>query len=161
MKIFCLYYDESTVPIAICKDKWLLELFIAQRKLKVNRCRIKKDKKDHFLYNDRYILYYYGYAITNLEARYVEMNYMEAESDLDVRIHDVEVLIRQYQNILKPKRIKQLKKLLKEMKKVDLRESKQFAKRMIDDIIDRPKVVTEYLEALDMFKQCVDHMYLQ
>lgn len=160
MKIFCLYYDESTVPIAICKDKWLLELFIVQRNLNVDLCSIRKDKDGNYRYNDRYLVYYYGHAITNLEARYVEMNYAEAESDIDIRIHDLRTIIAKYQKDLKPKRIKELKKTIKALEKIEVRKSKKYAKYLLETIETRPREIYEYLEALDLFQHCLDHDYL-
>jgi hypothetical protein len=160
MKIFYLLYNDQTVPVAICKDKWLLELFIAQRKLDPKKCDIKKSKSKEYLYNDRYLTYYYGHAITNIEARYIYHNTLEAESDVSLRIHDLEAMISGYKNELSAKKIKQLKSILKAFKKLNIPTSKKFAKRMLTDIIDQPKLITEYLEAIDLFRQCIDHDYL-
>lgn len=153
MKAFVLKYHDA--PVAVSTDKWLLELFIVQRKLDKSFCDIEKANKEYFKYDSLFCTYYYGFTITNIEKRFIEYRTKEIESDWKLLKMDLKKQLVSYGDKLTKKDKKNLKNAIKTLDKMDLRNSKKHAGTMIDTILDNNGVVIEYLENLDRFRECM------
>lgn len=158
MSFYVLQYTNKAV-IAISKDIWLLQLYIVQRNLNENNCKIKKKKKikDYVIYNDNYLKYYFGYAITRKEYEYVTRMGLEQQSDIDMQINDLEIILSLYKNKLKKKELKILKDSMKILKSIDVFNDKKIISTHIDTILNRNSLVDEYFYNLEKFKNCMEN----
>ena len=158
-KLYKLFIgNEKKVPAAVSNDKWLLELFIAQRgmsrkDISIDKVRIKP--KDAYNYDDNYLLYYFGYSITNYEYRYVLDMLGEYTSELELRIFEMESSYAMHKRKMTHKERKSFKKAIKTLKRIDYSDSKRFASEMIDTILNRRGMICDYMENLQMFKDCM------
>lgn len=158
-KLYKLYIDnEKKVPVAVSDDIWLLELFIVQRKLKSRNYFIDRTtiSKETYFYNDNFIVYYYGYAISNYEYRYILDMTGEYQSDLELRIYELESSYRTHKNRMKKKEKKAFKETLKSLKRIDYSDNRKFAREMIDIVINRPGMIFERLDAMEAFKSYME-----
>lgn len=147
-----LYIDGHKSPAAISKDLWLLELYIAQRHVSKKNFAILKEKA-HKRYDDPdiFLQYYFGYAVTAMEYRYITSMGYEYMSDIQTRIFDLENTLTWQGKYLKKKDIKKLKKAIKVLKKIDLEKDENFISHMLETVIDRPMLVQEYFDNMQMF----------
>ena len=154
MSFYVLQYTNKSV-VAMSKDKWLLQLFIVQRKLNKDECRIKKKKKSNKCsYN--YLKYYYGIAITNREYEYITRLGLEAQSDIDMEINNLLDLLIIYKNSISKKEKKNIKKTIKTLEKIDVLKDKEIIKTRIDEILNKNSVVDEYFYNLEMFRNYIE-----
>jgi prefoldin subunit 5 len=63
-----------------------------------------------------------------------------------------------YKKFLTKKEVVQTKETISMLKKKkkNLHKSKEFAKMMIDNVIDRKGMVIDYMENLEMFRECME-----
>lgn len=157
MSFYVLQYTNKAL-VAISKDKWLLKLFIVQRKLDENQCIIKKkkDSKIQVLYNDNYLKYYFGYAITRKEYEYVTRMGLEEQSDINMQINDLETILELYKNKLAKKEKKTIKRTIRILKAIDVDNDKKIAERRIDEIINKSPLVEEYFYNLEAFRNYIE-----
>ena len=89
--------------MGLCKDRFLLELFIVQRKYMNHKYEVTKIvNNDPSIYDfDYYMIYYYGYAITNYEYRYI-YNVMK---ELDERELSIFLRVIRWKMMMKSNRI--------------------------------------------------------
>ena len=110
MKVYVL--ESNGNKIAMCKDKFLIELFIVQRKIKQFSVDVRKANKEIKSYNT-YLVYYYGYAMTMREMEFITTRGMEYMSDLEFMIFELKAFIEKHRKFLKKKEIETLKKTIK------------------------------------------------
>lgn len=161
-KYFALYIKEKNnyeSLLAVSDDLWLVELFIAQRKLKKkNLTLVKRKLKEIPPFSDKHLIYYFGYSVTEFEYDYITNNELEYESEIDRSIYTLESGLIMYDKFLLKKERNQIKDticLLKK-KKSTLYKNKEFAKIMLDNVIDRPGMVIDYMENLNAFRECME-----
>ena len=160
-KYYGLYLDDkgNETLLAVSKDKWLVELFIVQRKLRKKAIIIKKQKAEDIPpYSNRFLLYYFGYPLTEFEYDYVTHETREYESEIDRSIYTLENGLIMYKKFLDKKEVKRIKKAINILKKRkdNLPRNKKFAKEMIDTVIDRPGIMYDYMNNLDEFRYCME-----
>lgn len=159
-KYYTLYLrtkDNYSALVATSKDKWLLELFIVQRHLEKRDISVEKVSDKNLVgRSDKFLLYYFGHAITEFEYQYITSQTMEYESDLSYRIYEMGNILAMYGKVMKPSQKKALKNCIKKLKKIDIEKDKKFAAGMLDTIINRPGAVTDYMYAIDRFKECME-----
>jgi hypothetical protein len=145
------------MPAAVSDDKWLLELFVVQRNLRKSDCSIYQlDKHDKYNYPDAYLVYYFGYAVTSYEYRYICSMNAEYESDISNRIYELHNTLMLYEKKLTKKERKCIKKTIKILEKLDVSKDLGHAKGLIDNVIERPGMVIDYLENMDNFRQFME-----
>ena len=153
MKVFVL--STNGHKIAMCQDKFLIELFIVQRKLINYDVSLRKAKKEIKTY-DTYLIYYYGYAITMREMEFINVRGMEYLSDLDFTIMELRAFIEEHRKYLKKKEIDTIKNTIKILKNKKKNKNLIFSKEMIECIIEEPGMMNEYLDNLEAFKNCME-----
>lgn len=144
--------------LAISDDRWLVELFVIQRNLRKKKIIVKKERaKDLPPFSDKFLIYYFGYAVTDFEYNYIVNNALEYETEIVKAIYNLENGLIMYRRFLKPNRIKAIKKAIKYLKEEQkgFKKNKKFAKDMIDTVIDRGGLVIDYMENLEKFRQCM------
>ena len=157
MKYYKLIYLDNITPAAVSEDKWLLELFIVQRNLKKSDCEIYQlEKKDKYRYPDQFLVYYFGYAVTSFEYRYICSINAEYESDISNRIYELNNTLALYKSKLSKKERKCIKKSIKILEGIELSKDLDHAKSLIDTVIERPGMVIDYMENLDTFRQAME-----
>ena len=157
-KLYKLYIDnEDKVPVAVSDDKWLLGLFVVQRSLNKRNYNISHKKDDgDYTWDDRYLLYYFGYAISNYEYRYILNMMGEYQSDLELRIYELESSYDMHKSKMTRKERKAYKSAVKKLKKIDYGNNKKFATQMIDTIIHRRGMIVDYMENMEAFRQFME-----
>ena len=97
-------YRDNITPAAVSNDIWLLKLFIVQRKLDKKDCSIEQmNKADKYKYPDLFLVYYFGYAVTSFEYRYICSINAEYESDISNRIYELNNTLELYKKKLSKK----------------------------------------------------------
>ena len=92
MKLYQL--KVNNVLLAISKDKWLIELFIVQRKFKDKKYElIKTNSESTMIYMDIFLMYFMGYAITQDELRYINEITGEHESNIAYQIFSLQCIM--------------------------------------------------------------------
>ena len=157
MKYYKLIYGDNIIPAAVSEDKWLLELFIVQRKLAKKKCSIfLMDKTEKYKYPDQFLIYYFGYPVTSLEYRYVcDMN-AEYESSIHWQIYELENTLSIYEKSISKKERKWIKKTIKTLERLDVSRDMEHVKRTLETVIERPGLIIDYLENLDEFRRCME-----
>ena len=159
-KYNALFYksnDNYKTLVAISKDKWLLELFVGQRKIDKNRISIRKiTNKEAMGKSDKFLIYYYGYSITDLEYQYIISEEREYESDLAFKIYEMENTLATHGRMMKPATRKALRKVIKKLKKINVEKDMKFISTRIDTIINRPGMVLDYFYAMDAFRNAME-----
>lgn len=156
MNVYVLESNGS--KIAMCKDKFLIELFIVQRKIKQFSVEARNAKKEIKLYNT-YLVYYYGYAMTMREIEFITARGMEYISDLEFMIFELKAFIEKHCKFLKKKEVETIKKTIRIFKDKKKNKNLIFSKEMVDMVINEPGMVEEYLDNLEMFKNCMEGEY--
>ena len=141
MNVYVLESNGS--KIAMCKDKFLIELFIVQRKIKQFSVEARNAKKEIKLYNT-YLVYYYGYAMTMREMEFIT---------------ELKAFIEKHRKFLKKKEVETIKKTIRIFKDKKKNKNLIFSKEMVDMVINEPGMVEEYLDNLEMFKNCMEGEY--
>ena len=154
MKIYKLCIDDKLM--GLCKDKFLLELFIVQRKYMKHKYEITKIiSKNSGIYDlDYYMIYYYGYAITNYEYRYLYNVMKELDEKRKFNITKLEVTLRD--KSLTKKERKTIKRTIKILKSHKMEDDDEITSNM-NDIIDNPYCVKDYLDMLDSFHSAIEN----
>ena len=153
MKVYVLY--SGNLKIALCNDVFLIELFIVQRKIKDYKVEEQKAKKEIKNYNT-FLVYYYGYAITMREMEFIEARGMEYISDLEFMIFELESFIDKHRKYMTKKEIKAINKTVRILKDKKKNKNLIFSKEMIDMVVNQPSIVDEYLDNIEMFKNCME-----
>lgn len=153
LKVYVL--ESKGNKIAMCKDIFLIELFIVQRKISDHNIRQRSANKEIKNYNT-YLVYYYGYAITMRELEFIERRGMEYMSDLEFMIMELKAFIEKHRKFLKKKEIETLKKSIKILKDKKKNKNLIFSKEMVELVIDEPSIIDEYLDNLEMFRNCIE-----
>lgn len=154
MKLYTLKSDG--VLVAVSNDKWLLELFLVQRGYKFERCEISRCLDKDQAISDLFLVYYFGYPITAHELSYVNRMEEEYRSFINLEIVRLEEILTKFDFKLNKKDKKHIKKTIKALKKIDTSDDIGFANRMIEDIVNQPASVMEYLENLELFRSCME-----
>lgn len=149
MKLNILYSNGKKV--AICKDKFLIELYIVQRKLTDFYVQVKDSKKD-IKYFDDYLRYYYGYAITNKELNFITEKFSEYKSDIEFIILELKTFYDNYKKRMTKKEKKNIKDTIKILNDKCENKDLVFSKEMVDIILNDNMVVDEFMYSLEMFK---------
>ena len=154
MKIYKLCIDDKLM--GLCKDKFLLELFIVQRKYMKHKYEITKIiSKNSGIYDlDYYMIYYYGYAITNYEYRYLYNVTKELDENRKFNITKLEVTLRD--KSLTKKERKTIKRTIKILKSHKMEDDDEITSNM-NDIINNPYCVKDYLDMLDSFHSAIEN----
>lgn len=150
--VYTLYIDSC--PYVLCHDKWLVELYLVQRKLHKRNYEIRKEierSMDCVEYNI-YLVYYYGYAITQDEMRFIDSTMLEYDSGRKGKIFDLKCFLDKFKNKLTKSEIKAIKKTIKVLKKYKS-DSDEMVHSNLDTILNDPNCVNEYLMNLDLFRQ--------
>jgi hypothetical protein len=161
-KYFALYLidkNDYKSLLAVSDDLWLVELFVVQRELRNKKVLIEKCKlKDLPPFSDKHLVYYFGYPVTEFEYDYIVNNQLEYESEIDRSIFTLESGIIAYKKFLTNKETEQIKETIRMLKKKkkNLHKSKEFAKIMIDNIVDRHGLVVDYMTNLETFRECME-----
>lgn len=141
MKIYKLVFNNNNT-LAISKDKWLLKLYVVQRRIDQSKINIEKQKvEDNVIYLDNFLSYYYGYSITNLEKDYIECRGLDIESDIDNAIELVNKI-----SLLKKKKIK------KRLKRFRDTSSIPNVTTFLNELIDNASEVNDYMLNRTMFR---------
>jgi hypothetical protein len=111
---------------------------------------------EQYGYPDQFLIYYFGYAVTSMEYRYICNMKAEYESDIYARIYELENVIVRHKDSLTKKEIKYIKKSIKALKRLDLSKDKNHAKALISNVIERPGLIRDYLSNLDSFREYMD-----
>jgi hypothetical protein len=157
LKYYKLIFKDNPVPVAVSNDKWLLELYLVQRNLKKKDCSIYQlEKKEKYNHSESFLVYYYGYAVTSFEYRYICSLNAEYESDIYFQIYDLSNTLNIYKEKLSKKERKCLKESIKILEKLDVSKDMDHIRHTIDTVINRPGMVVDYLENMDMFRQCME-----
>ena len=150
-------YTESDAPIAVCDDLWLIKLFIVQRRLKKSKCIIDSmSKSEKYNYPNQFLIYYFGYAVTSMEYRYICSMNAEYESEIEMQIYELRNTLMIYDKNLTKKERKSIKNTIKVLEKLNVSKDMEHVKANIDTVIDRPGMVIDYLENLDTFRRCME-----
>ena len=154
MKIYKLCIDDKLM--GLCKDKFLLELFIVQRKYMNHNYEVTKiTSKNSSIYDlDYYMIYYYGYAITNYEYRYLYNVTKELDENRKFNITKLEVALRD--KSLTKKERKTIKRTIKILKSHKMEDDDEITSNM-NDIINNPYCVKDYLDMLDSFHSAIEN----
>jgi hypothetical protein len=161
-KYFALYLidkNDYKSLLAVSDDLWLVELFVVQRNLKKRNTFISKCKmKDIPPFSDKMLIYYFGYSVTEFEYNYIVNNELEYESEIDRSIYTLESGLIMYDKFMSKKERKKTKEVIRILKKKKdtLSNNKEFAKIMLDNVIDRPGMVIDYMENLNTFRECME-----
>ena len=153
MKLNILYSHGKRV--AICKDKFLIELYIVQRNITDFCVQIKDSKKD-IKYFDDYLRYYFGYAITNKELNFITEQYGQYKSDIEFMVLELETFYNTYKKHMTKKEKKNIKDTIKLLN--DKYENKDliFSEEMVDILLNEREVVDEFMYGLEMFKNMMN-----
>lgn len=150
MKYFGLLLDE--VPVVISKDKWLLELYIVQRNMPRNRIDIIKIKsRDVTEYDDNYLNYFYGFAITNRESFWAYLFEEEQKAPYRETIRFLKQVTNSYKDRFSKKNFKYLEKAYCVAKLSHEKVDRDIIQEQINMIIDYPNLINEYLELRELF----------
>lgn len=151
MKAFVLNYNNA--PVAVAKDKWLLELLIVQRGLDRTEYEIKKIKapKDIKM-DDKYHIYLEGYVISNDEYSFLNNRILENRSTLEFLRDKLEAYLKLNKNGKLTK--KEEKRILKMIKTISKNIDKPKKKHIRDfiEIIMFHNLAREDMENLKTFK---------
>ena len=150
-------YRDNITPAAVSNDIWLLKLFIVQRKLHKKDCSIDQmNKADKYKYPDLFLVYYFGYAVTSFEYRYICSMNAEYESDISNRIYELNNTLVLYKKKLSKKERRNIKRTIKILSEIEVSKDLEHAKNLIDTVIERPGMIIDYMENLDTFRQCME-----
>lgn len=154
MKIYQLYIDDKLM--GLCKDRFLLELFIVQRKYMNHKYEVTRIvSNDPSIYDfDYYMIYYYGYAITNYEYRYIYNVMKELDENRKYNITKLEVTL-QDKSLTKKER-KTIKRTINILKSHKMEDDDEIESNM-NDIINNPYCVKEYLDMVDSFHAAIEN----
>jgi len=150
-KMYTLYV--GNIPVVFCADRWLIELYIVQRKLVEKKYQFHQDTYDTSMYQefDDYLVYYYGYAVTQRELKYIVNSTEEYESFRKYKIHSLQGFLERFNHTLKKSEKKAIKETIKILKKYTC-ENDDFIESQIDTILNHNDMVKDYMDATDMFR---------
>lgn len=146
-----IYKDEMKV---ICKDKFLIELYIVQRNLNMNYVKMPRIpfNTDIYKFFDNYLNYYYGYALTIKEINFITNHDLEYNSKRKEKISNLKNILN---NDIGKKKKKNIKKEIEVLKKNRINSMKHI-KENLELILYSPNLIDEYMDNIELFKKLLE-----
>ena len=146
MKVYRLTSHSQYNSIVLCNDIFLIELFIAQRRLTDNTFCITEENRSKAckLYSN-YLVYYHGYAITRNEKAFIITAGKEEKYEMKRRRKQLALFLKENKANLSKKDIYAIKETMNDMKHKHIQNETHQIEN-IETILRYPFYVKEYLD---------------
>jgi hypothetical protein len=131
-------------------ESYILERQIISRVSNIYKKKVKQVEK----FDDNYLIEYEGHAMTNREVSYLESRMGE----IDSFVRNLRILRKENRKDLSKKDQKSIRSIIKQLEQGDVRENHILS--YFGDILERPKIVDEYITNHHMFKMLIEEDFV-